>query len=217
MLLKHTIHAALLLGVASCCLAQEKTTSEPIELEALKAAAGVWDAEIEIWPQGPDSASLKLKGVETNRPYGEHWLASDFDSEFDGQTMKVHSIVGYDLDKQEMVGTVVDHGPYAASLTGRYDADSKTVHWVTKGKNIDGTPIVQKTSIAPKKPGRTSAHHDGAGRQKRRVHEIHANQVREAKLDRNYELSRDETRSWDVSNTQTDACGSATKAHSPSV
>ena len=64
-----------------------------------------------------------------------------------GQTMKVHSIVGYDLDKKRMVGTVIDHGPYAASMTGDYDPESKTVSWMTEVKDANGKPIVQKTLI----------------------------------------------------------------------
>lgn len=93
MLIRSTLTTALMFGLALSCLAQEKPESKPIELEVLKASIGVWDAEIEVWPQGPDSTSIKFKGVETNRPYGEYWIASDFDSEFMGQTMKVHSIV----------------------------------------------------------------------------------------------------------------------------
>ena len=65
--------------------------------------------------------------------------------------MKVHSIVGYDLDKQKMVGTVIDHGPYAASLTGDYDKESKTIRWMTKAKDTNGKPIVQKTLITQKR------------------------------------------------------------------
>ena len=122
------------------------------ELDVLKASIGVWDAEIEIWPQGPDSASIKLKGVETNRPYGEHWLASDFDSEYGGQTMAVHSIVGYDLDEKKLVGTIVDHGPYAARMTGEYDVESKTVRWLTEAKYPNGTPMVQKTLVTKESP-----------------------------------------------------------------
>ena len=147
MLIKSTLATALIFGLALCCVAQEKPMSKPIELEVLKASLGVWDAEIEVWPEGPDSSSIKFKGVETNRPYGEYWIASDFDSEFEGQTMKVHSIVGYDLDKQKMVGKVIDHGPYAATLTGDYDQKSKTVHWMTEAKEPSGKPIVQKTLI----------------------------------------------------------------------
>ena len=119
----------------------------PVELNALKAAVGVWDAEIEVWAQGPDSPSIKFKGVETNRAYGDYWIASDFDSEYQGQTMKVHSIVGYDLDKKKMVGTVIDHGAYSASMIGDYDKDSKTLSWITNAKSATGDPLVQKTTI----------------------------------------------------------------------
>ena len=109
-----------------------------------------WDAEIEVWAAGPDAPPTTFKGVETIRPYGEYWIASDFDSEFMGQTMKVHSIVGYDLDEKKLVGTIIDHGPYAATMTGDYDAELKTVHWMTQAKDANGKPMVQKTSITQK-------------------------------------------------------------------
>ncbi len=147
---KLALSTALLFGSALACIAQEAPKAKPIQLEVLQASVGVWDADIEVWPQGPDSPSIKFKGVETNRPYGEYWIASDFDSEFMGQTMKVHSIVGYDLDKQKMVGTVIDHGPYAASLTGDYDKESKTIRWLTKAKDPNGKPMVQKTLVTQK-------------------------------------------------------------------
>lgn len=136
-----------MLGLALSCVAQDKPDAKPIELAVLKAAIGVWDAEIEVWPQGLDSPSIKFKGVETNRAFGEHWIASDFDSKFMGQTVKVHSIVGYDLDRKKMVGTVIDHGPYAASMTGDYDKESKTVIWKTEARTPAGKPMIQKTSV----------------------------------------------------------------------
>jgi hypothetical protein len=80
-------------------------------------------------------------------------LPSDFDSEFMGQTMKVHSIVGYDLDRKTMVGTVIDHGPYAASMTGDYDKESKTVSWKTEAKTPGGKRMVQNTSVTQKSAG----------------------------------------------------------------
>lgn len=151
MLTESTLLAVLVLGLALSGAAQDKPEAKPIELEVLKASIGVWDAEIEVWSQGLDSPSIKFKGVETNRPFGEHWIASDFDSEFMGQTMKVHSIVGYDLDRKKLVGTVIDHGPYAATMTGNYDKDSKTVSWKTEAKMPNGTPMVQRTSVTQKK------------------------------------------------------------------
>ena len=137
------IVALLLACVASVARAQEK----PPELEALKASVGVWDAEIEVWPQGLDEPSITFKGVETITAYGEHWIASDFDSVFGGDTMRVHSIVGYDLDKKQLVGHIIDHGPYAATMTGEYDAAAKTVSWTTRAKSIEGDPMVQHTTI----------------------------------------------------------------------
>lgn len=132
-----------MLGV-STGLALGEQESKPVELEVLKASLGVWDAEIEVWPEGPNAASIKFRGVETIRAYGEYWIASDFDSEFEGEIMKVHSIVGYDLDQQQMVGMVIDHGPYAASMTGDYDPESKTVTWMTEAKDTSGNRMVQK-------------------------------------------------------------------------
>lgn len=150
MLIKSALFTALVFGLALSCIAQDKPKAKPIELEVLKASIGVWDAEIEVWPEGPDSPSIKFKGVETNRPYGEYWIASDFDSEFMGQTMKVHSIVGYDPDQKKMVGTIIDHGPYAARMIGEYDKASNTVHWTTEAKTPNGKPMVQKTLITQK-------------------------------------------------------------------
>ena len=62
--------------------------------------------------------------------------------------MKVHSIIGYDPDQKQLVGTVIDHGTYAASMTGDYDKESKTVSWKTEAKDANGKPMVQKTLIA---------------------------------------------------------------------
>ena len=152
MLSKCVLVVALIFGVALGGFAQETPESLPIELEVLKASVGVWDAEIEVWPNGPDSPSITFKGVETIRPYGEYWIASDFDSEYMGETVRVHSIVGYDLDEKKLVGTIVDHGPYAARMTGEYDVESKTVRWLTEAKYPNGTPMVQKTLVTQESP-----------------------------------------------------------------
>lgn len=150
MFIKSTLLMAIFLGAAVSGFAEDQVDEKPAELDVLKASVGIWDAEIEVWAQGPDSASIRFKGVETNRAYGEHWIASDFDSEFMGQTMRVHSIVGYDLDRRKLVGTVIDHGPYSASMTGEYDSDTKTIHWTTEAKGPNGKPMVQKTSVTQK-------------------------------------------------------------------
>lgn len=148
---RSTLVVAVIFNSAFFCIAQENPKSPlPVELGVLSASIGVWDAEIEVWPQGLEAASIKFKGVETNRPYGKHWIASDFDSEFMGETIKVHSIVGYDLDRKKLVGMVIDHGPYSASMTGDYDEESKTVRWKTEAKTPGGKPMVQQTLVTQK-------------------------------------------------------------------
>lgn len=125
----------------------EEKTATPVELEAVKALVGVWKAEIQVWAAGPDAKPLMFEGVETNRASGNHWVVSDFESEYMGQKMNVHSIVGYDLNKKKLVGTVVDQGPYAATMTGEYDPAKKTVVWKTRAKTPDGKPMVQQTTM----------------------------------------------------------------------
>ena len=124
--------------------------SKPVELEVLKASIGVWDAEFEVWPAGLDAPSTKFEGVETNRAFGEYWIASDLDTELNGQSMTVHSIIGYDLDEKRLVGKVIDHGPYAARMTGDYDSEKKSISWTTNVKGPDGKPIVQTTVVTHK-------------------------------------------------------------------
>lgn len=151
-----TIHPALTttltLALTLPALAQDKPAKKPAELEVLKASVGVWDAHIEVWPMGPEKESIKFKGVDTIRPYGEYWIASDFDSTYMGQTTKVHSIIGYDLDKKKLVGIVIDHGPYKANMTGEYDKKTKTVRWVSKFKGPNGKPMTQRAVMTHKKP-----------------------------------------------------------------
>ena len=48
------------------------------------------------------------------------------------------------------MGKVIDHGPYAASMVGDYDHETKSVDWITKVKDPSGTPIVQKTVVTQK-------------------------------------------------------------------
>ena len=65
--------------------------------------------------------------------------------------MKIHSIVGYDPDQKKMVGMNIDHGVYAARITGDYDMKSKTVSWKTEAKDANGKPMVQTTMVTQKK------------------------------------------------------------------
>lgn len=144
------VFAFMILGSGLEATAQQESSGKPKELKWIQGSVGVWDASIEVWPQGPDGASIKFKGVETNKAYGEYWISSDFDSSFMGQEQKIHSIVGYDLDKKKLVGTIVDAGPYAATMTGEFVEKDNAVKWVTQAKGLDGKPMVQNTVLTNK-------------------------------------------------------------------
>ena len=136
----------LSLGLALPGLGQE-TQETPPELQVLKNTIGVWDTAIEVWAQGPDGPSVQFDGVETVTAFGDYWMSSDSVSTFMGRTMKVHSLVGYDIDEGKLVGTIVDDGPYKATLSGEYDPDTKSVTWMIKGKDPVGTEYFQKSVV----------------------------------------------------------------------
>lgn len=143
---------AFLIFSVSHTVGQDEDSKLPVELTVIEESIGVWDAEIKVWAQGKDSPPITFKGVETNRAYGKYWLSSDFDSEYAGTVVRVHSIIGYDADKKQLVGTVIDQGKYSASMTGRYDPKAKTVHWTTKAKTPNGQLMTQETSVIHKSP-----------------------------------------------------------------
>ena len=152
MIVRFGTSVCLLLVFSFACIAQEEKKvepkkTEPVELEVLKGSIGVWDVEFEVWPQGLDAKSFNFKGVETNRAFGKYWIASDLEATAMGQTNRLHSIIGYDLDEKQLVGKVIDHGKYAARMTGKYNSKTKTVSWKTEVKDANGKLMVQHTTI----------------------------------------------------------------------
>ena len=141
------LYAALSLPAEEVMQEGGKESGQPAELEVIKGSIGVWDAEVEVWPNGPDNAAMKMKGVETVEAHGQYWLASDLSVDFNGEKMVVHSVVGYDLDEKKLTGWAVDQGPYKAKMVGEYDKDKKMVKWTIHGKNVDGSKMTQHTEI----------------------------------------------------------------------
>lgn len=153
MVTKFIGHTGVLLALALSVSAQEQA-AQPDELKVLESFVGVWDATIEVWPNGKESPSMEFSGVETIRAYGKHWLSSDFDSEFGGQKIGVHSIIGYDLDQKKLVGMIIDQGPYAATMSGEYDSATTSINWTTKAKEPNGKPMVQHTRMSVASDGK---------------------------------------------------------------
>lgn len=50
------------------------------------------------------------------------------------------------------MGDLVDHGIYAAKMTGDDDVKSKTVTWKTEAKDANGKTMVQTTTVTQKTP-----------------------------------------------------------------
>lgn len=144
--------SVVFLGLTATVSGQDAKSSKSdySELDWIKDSVGVWDAAAEVWPNGPDKPSIQFKSVETNTAHGTNWISSDLDTEFNGQKMNVHSIVGFDPGKKKLVGFIVDDGPYPATLTGTFDAKKRSVQWITKGNQPDGTPLVQRTTLTNK-------------------------------------------------------------------
>ncbi len=114
------------------------------EHEALKQAAGTWDATVEMMePGAPPQTS---KGTETSTMVGGLWLVSDFKSEMGGQPFEGHYVGGYDTHKKKYVGTWVDSMSTGVwHSEGTMDPATKTMTDWMEGPGPDGKPMKHKT------------------------------------------------------------------------
>lgn len=94
--------------------------------KVLAREAGVWDATIRDYSQGPEAS--ESKGVETNTLIGGLWLISDFQGSAGGVTFRGHGLYGYDPKKGKYVGSWVDTLSSEMNvLEGTYDEASRTM------------------------------------------------------------------------------------------
>ena len=92
------------------------------EHKLLQQDVGVWDAEMKIWMQGPDSAPAESKGVERVRPLGDLWVLATYEGTVGEQQFTGHSQMGYDPLKQKFVGTWIDTvSPHISTMEGTCD------------------------------------------------------------------------------------------------
>lgn len=103
------------------------------EHQLLTHELGTWDAKITASMGGPGQPPSVTEGVEVNRMLGDLWLISDFEGDFGGMPFTGHSQIGYDPAKGSYVMSWVDSmNPRLSTMTGSYDADSKTFTFVGK-------------------------------------------------------------------------------------
>jgi len=116
----------LVSSTAADAQAQVSAPQPTKEHQLLQRDVGVWDAEMKIWMQGPDSEPLVTKGVERNRAVGSLWVVSNFEGELGGQPFQGHGQAGYDPLKKKFVGTWIDTmSPHLSHMEGTYDEASQ--------------------------------------------------------------------------------------------
>ncbi len=120
--------------------AQEYAPVQPTEHhEVLKYDLGTWDADVTIWPAGPDSDPLQGKATETNKMFGEFWVESHFEYEIMNQKMTGHGSFGYDPTKKKFVGLWLESAsPYMSTMEGTFDEETRTMTMYMEGKDPTG-------------------------------------------------------------------------------
>jgi hypothetical protein len=132
-----------LLAIIACgapLSAQDFPNPKPTEAHQLFANdVGTWDADINMYLQGPDAPATKYKGVETNELVcGGLFSRSTFKSQMGDQEFEGHGLMGYDPRSQSYVGTWVDNlNAVPTQMNGKYDPLQKT--FVVLSTVVDGS------------------------------------------------------------------------------
>ncbi len=139
-------------GVATTAWSQAPAPEVTRWHKMLKDDAGVWDAEMKIWMQGPEAEPLVTKGVERNRMVGDYWLVSDFTADLGGQEFTGHGQTGYDPVKKKFVGTWIDSMSASLSpMEGTYDEKTgELTMMMTSVDPVSGQEVKSKSVSKPK-------------------------------------------------------------------
>jgi hypothetical protein len=120
------------------------------EHAVLKQDAGTWHAAGKMFMPGSDQGT-EFEGTETNEMIGEFWLVSNFKGDFGGMEFRGHSYSGFNPDTGKYESTWIDSmSPYAMTMTGEYDAASKTMKSTSVGKDGQGNEMKGKSEIVYK-------------------------------------------------------------------
>lgn len=138
----------LVLSVSSFVCGQQPP--EPTkEHEMFKSLVGVWDVDVDFYPEGPSGPKMSSKATETNKMLGGFFVISDFDGELAGAPFTGHGQTGYDPVEKMYVGTWCDTmSPHLMHTKGNYDVKTRTMTMEyeaidpstgnkAKGKNVE--------------------------------------------------------------------------------
>jgi hypothetical protein len=107
-------------------------------IEPLKAEAGVWDAEVELYVGDPARQPIRKTGVQTNRLVsGGHAMLNDFryaDGSYQGT-----GLWGWDAYHNRYSGTWIDGDTHLVRQDiGYYDPATRTFRWEADTLQPDG-------------------------------------------------------------------------------
>jgi len=109
----------------------------------LKKDVGKWDIEITMTFGGQE---MKSKGTETVTMLGPFWSLSNMTYDYMGSPAHGHGVIGYDPEKKKFVGSWHESAsPNLTRMEGTYDAKTKKLTMLMKGKGMDGKPTKFKS------------------------------------------------------------------------
>lgn len=113
--------------------------------EAMKAAAGTWDAVAKMSFE-PGKPPMESKGVEVNTLIlNGLWMQTEFTADIGGTPFQGRGLFGYDSIAKQHVGTWVDSmGDWPAITRGACKKDCKELTVTFKGYGPDGKPSTVK-------------------------------------------------------------------------
>lgn len=110
--------------------AQDFPNPKPTDAhKVLAGEAGIWDAELKMYFQGPNGPPTEYKAVETiELVSGGLYTRSTFRCKMGNRDFDGHGLFGYDPRSKEYTGFWVDNfSSIPQQLKGKYDAEKKTL------------------------------------------------------------------------------------------
>lgn len=130
--------------------AQEFPNPKPTDAhKVLAGEAGVWDADLKMYFQGPDGPPTEYKAVETiDLVSGGLYSSSTFRCKMGDRDFEGHGLFGYDPRSKEYVGFWVDNfSSIPQQMKGKYDAEKKTLTMFGTLANADASEEMKQKQV----------------------------------------------------------------------
>lgn len=142
-----TVLPLVLLALASACAVPAPKQAEAggpapppshvtAEHEWLHHLAGDWMVKGEA-VMGPDAPAQAMEWTERARMFGDYWLVSDIEADFDGDPWKGRMTIGWDGSQNAFVGTWYDtNSDYMWTYHGSLDAERRVLTLEAEGPDM---------------------------------------------------------------------------------